>query len=348
MTSPRYLELQGTPKQMGEQHGEALQSAIATLASERLDLIKSVSASVDVDSIEAVAVEVLEQTRRLLPDIYEESKATSRAAKVPHWLLLVAGGFSDIIDKVSKRAGVINSLSECTLWPSYGENGLIRLVGTWDTHASAQEALVLIRRRPRHGVETLALSTAGWPMQQGISSDGLAFAIANLVAKTSSEGTSYICALPELVRAATAADAFSKISSLSLCSGRYFVFCDSAGGFEAVETDGSRYWHTHEHLAHTNHYVLEHAKEIEGRPLIIESSERRRRIATTYLKKPNLCTDALFEAIGYNDESHHSIAQYGKGRADRTCAAFVLEPAERRMWFTMGPPGNEPIQMANL
>ncbi len=32
------------------------------------------------------------------PDVYEESRATVLAANLPHWLLLMASGYSDVTD----------------------------------------------------------------------------------------------------------------------------------------------------------------------------------------------------------------------------------------------------------
>ena len=324
---------------MGEQHGESLREVIAELASERLAIIHAAAPSIGVELVEQIANGVLEKTRQMLYDVYEESRATARAANLPHWLLLVAGGFSDIIDRVTKAEGTTAAISECTLWPAPGPKGSLRLVGTWDSHATAQNALVVVRRSPSDGDSTLALSTAGWPMQQGVTSRGLAFAIANLVASAPSEGTSYICALPQIVKAATASEASSRASALPLCSARYYIFCDSLGGFEAIETDGRNYWYAKQPLAHTNHFILDEAKQVEGRPSLVSNFEYRRLSASAHLGGAIGSIDALFEALAYNDGSFHSISQYGEGRADRTCAAFVLEPAHGRISFTVGPPG---------
>lgn len=345
---PHYLDLAGSPKQMGFQHGETLRSVIAELAAERLDIIRAVCPTSNDELIQRVAAEILEQTRRLLPAIYEESEATSEAAKLPHWLLLVGGAFSDVLDKVSKAVGSISPARECTIWPARGPDGDFRLVGTWDTHATGQAALIVVRRKPDNAASTLALSTAGWPMQQGITSNGLGFAIANMVAANHQSGTSYICALPAIAQARSALDAAERASALPLCSGRYYAFCDSSAQFMGIETDGRSFWRTNEPIAHTNHFVITHAKNVEGRPEFAITSEKRRQTATAYRALTPVSIDALFAALAFHDETSYSISQHGEGHNDRTCAAFVIEPSRGRLHFTAGPPAEAAIQTLEI
>jgi hypothetical protein len=335
---PFVLELQGSAEQMGAEHGESLRDVILDLANERLDIILSENPGASSGQVQDLSLEVLEHTRKTLPFIYKESLATSRAAGLPHWLLLVTGGFSDIFDLVAKSVGSGASVNECTLWPAVGPSGAIRLVGTWDSHATAQESLVVVRRQTNTGLSTLAISTAGWPMQQGVTSNGVAFAIANMVAKKRAVGTSYICALPEIVAAATAREAVNRARAIRFCSARYFSFADSSGEFLALECDGQTSWINTLPVAHTNHFIFDDALAAEGRPEIVRSSELRRQAAMAHVDGAVRSISALLESLAFTDATDSSIAQLGEGRANRTCATFVLEPALRRITFTIGPP----------
>lgn len=337
-TQPPLLELSGGPDQMGSQHGESLRELIRDLAYERLDIIVSTNPGIQVETVQEIAEDVITITRDTLPSIYLESLSTARAANLDHWLLLVAGGFSDIHDLASKTMGNESPMSECTLWPAPGPAGTIRLVGTWDSHATAQRALVVVRRKLNTGLCTLALSTAGWPMQQGVTSDGLAFAIANMVASTSSSGTSYICALPEIVTATSAPEAACRAAAIKLCSARYFSFADAASEFAAVESDGSSSWSSTNMRPHTNHFIFDGSQSVEGRPKIALSSGQRCRSAAAFMNGGVRSLEELFDALAFNDGTDFSIAKLGTGREDRTCAAFVLEPVNQRMHFTIGPP----------
>jgi hypothetical protein len=337
-TKPPLLDLSGDPEEMGYQHGESLREVIQELAYERLDIIVDTNPGIHRGDIKEIAEKVLTMTRDSLPSIYIESLATARAANLDHWLLLVGGGFSDIHDLASKAMGNKSMMSECTLWPAVGPGGTVRIAGTWDSHATAQKALVVVRRRLSNGLYTLALSTAGWPMQQGVTSSGLAFAIANLVATTLSSGTSYICALPEIVRANTVQEAAVHAETIPLCSARYFSFADANGGFVALESDGCTWWKSNVKSPHTNHFIFDRALAVEGRPNIAVSSANRCRAAITFMDGVVRSIEELFHALAFNDGTDSSIARLGTGRDDRTCAAFVLEPSVQRMHFTFGPP----------
>jgi hypothetical protein len=332
------LELAGTPRQMGEKHGEFMKDQINALANERLEIILSRVRGADLQLIEDTARGVLQETERVAADSFAESEATARAAGLSHWKLLVAGGFSDILDVVARRMNVKAATSECSIWQTRSSDGTPRIVGTWDSHASARRSLIIVRRRPARAVETIALSTAGWMMQQGVTSAGLAFAIANMVARTEFLGTSYICALPEIVKAANAPQAAEVARRIPLCSARYFALADAGGNFRGVETDGRDSWCTNEFLSHTNHFILNGTASVEARTEYALASEQRRLSAQRFSKIATPSIEDLFGAISYNDGTDRSILQSGMGREDRTCAAFVLNPLERALTFWTGAP----------
>lgn len=326
------LRLSGTPEAMGHEHGETLRAAIRELADERIDLIElAVDRRGARNMIQSAAETILNSTHRLVPDVYREVASTASAAGIPLWMLVVAGGFSDVIDFVAGAGGP----PECTLWGRQ-DPGRQRIVGTWDSHATAAAALVVVHRTPARGVETLALSTAGWPMQQGVTSDGLAFAIANLVGSARpTRGISYICALPQIVQAPSANSACETACELPLISGRYFIFADSKGGGRSMESDGVQCWISGKAAPHTNHFIFAGQDDVEGRPWMIEASDLRLRAAERLSESDSTFVAALPDVFPAGGESR-LIIQSGKGREDRTCAAFVLDPSERSIRFWAG------------
>jgi hypothetical protein len=257
------------------------------------------------------------------------------------WKLLIAGGYSD----VDHRACDINMFKknnipfECTIIPVRNSSGDLLLVGTWDSHASAESALVLIERRAKNGTSTLALSTAGWPMQQGITSNHIGFAITNLVSVNSQRGMSYIGALPHIANQNNFYNALKALKSLKLCSGRFYSICDGYGRYAGIETDGIHYWTNNELTAHTNNYIFDNAKRVEGRVEYSLLSEKRRLSAIRRLKKLDIINDrTLFELLSYKDGSNDSISLTGTGRENISCAGFILDPTNLKMIVTKGPP----------
>jgi hypothetical protein len=337
----RRLCFRGDFFSMGLQHGESLRCLIHDLANERLDIICDSHPEITCSSVEKAVEEIVQETKQQVPELYEEIKGISCGSEIALWKLIIAGGYSDVEHRVAgnTRGSQARVVSECTLIPALDERGNVLLAGTWDSHATAEAALVLVERRPTKGPCTLALTTAGWPMQQGLTSTKLGFAIANLIPVRSQPGTTYICALPRIAAQPSLDSAVKSAVSLRLCSGRFYAIFDGAGNYAGIETDGKQYWVSNELRAHTNHYVFEESKPIEGRPDYVEISEKRRLSAERRLRQTKTVTASnLFDVISFNDGTLDSISQVGIQREDRSCAGFVINPADSSISATVGPP----------
>ena len=331
----------GSPRAMGEQHGEELRTIIHDLAEERIDIILTTYARVTLAVLESVGMECVSEMLNQVPEVHEEVLGIADAAGIPLWKLQVAGGYSDIEHRAAVLAGVkdIERPCECTLIPVRLNNGDVLLAGTWDSHATAVTALVIVKRHPHQGPETLALTTAGWPMQQGVNSNGVGFAIANLVPRTSCPGITYIAALPKIAAHINAERASLTTTKLRLCSGRYFALCDETGDFFGIESDGFHYLVVTELHPHTNHYIFHKAKDWEARHELMPISEERRKSAEARVGMlEHIDATSLLTVLSYNDGTSSSIYQNGEGRDTRTGACFVIEPAQRMLHYAVGQP----------
>lgn len=336
-----FHSFRGTPSEMGRQHGEALAHSIREIADERISILRDRSPAMTDTIIREACEEPLAEIYRILPEVADEIRGIAEAADVAPWQLLVAGGYSDIDHLIAdaKAGDNCSPIAECTLVPAIDDTGTLLLAGTWDSHASAQNALVLVERHPSGGSATLALTTAGWPMQQGVTSAGLGFAIANLVPSTPNVGVPYVAALPRVAAKKSLESAVAMVRTIPLCSGRFFALCDASGAYAGIESDGRQFWVSRELTAHTNHFVFDDAVAYEGRPEIRTASELRRQCAATRVA----CLDtidraSLFGALAYNDGTAATVSRDGNGREERTCAAFVIEPARLSLSYTVGPP----------
>lgn len=338
MTISRY-EFQGTPSAMGEQHGEALRETIGALASERIELILDECKSVRLRHIRDACESALRYIEMETPEVFKEVSGIARASGLELWKLAVAGGYSDIEHRARFLSGETSPTGshECTLVLVRDSGGHAFLAGTWDSHATATSALVCISRRPCTGPATLALSTAGWPMQQGLTARGLGFAIANLVPRTSHSGHIFIAVLPHLASCSDSASASRELKRFHLCSGRYFAFADRFGGIAGIETDGRHYWTGREPSVHTNHYRFPVATRREGRLDYVPASESRRLSAEKRVAQLAFINPAsLMSALWYHDGTPASIVQTGGGRDTRTGAAFVVDTMHGRLHFRSG------------
>ena len=341
------LELRGTPQQAGGKHGETLRKSIRELYRERLEIIRELSAAPK-DLIQVVAQQIMASCKIHSIEIWKEASATARAANLENWQLVVAGGFSDVLDVCGRKMGRPSSSNECTISAIRLEQETPVLAGTWDTHATAQESLVLIDRQIDGAHRSIALSTAGWPMQQGVTEKGIGFAIANLGATTSTSGTSYICALPDIVDQESIGLVLKRTKEIPLCSARYFVFLDAKGHGRGIETDGVNYVEVDSYRPHTNHFQSVEMKSSEGRPSLVEESHGRMKSMEQRLSADQKSVADVFEALSYETGAGYSIMKTGARWDDRTCAAFVISPSDRTIWYTNGPPENNRVFKASI
>lgn len=339
------LKLRGSPREMGQAHGEAMRDKISALSQERISIILSDHPNISENELAEVANCILKQVKAIDQPMHTEAFWTAKSANIAPWRLLVAGAYSDITDVIGRqRRGTIGP-DECTIIPIRLSTGGFGLLGTWDTHASALGSLIVVHRSPSSGTPTVALTTAGWPMQQGVTSAGLAFAIANLVAADASSGIPYIAALRKLTLARSATKASAAASRTPLCSARYFAFADKSGWFSAVETDGFRATVCEDPVPHTNHFLFPPMVEREGRPAIRARSEARRAAAIGLLD--GITQGGVLD--GLPALSHLSgVLQAGSGRSDRTGALFILDPGAGRISFVKDPVSHSNWEFANL
>ena len=336
------LTLHGSAKEVGFKHGEILRNEINSLFNERLKLIMDTTQT-DQNLVKQISMCIWNSTKSILPEIVLEIESTAKAANLKPWQLIVAGGFSDVMDLCNHKNQTKSIINECSIGvASIGDQNPL-LIGTWDTHASAQNSLVLIDRRVGKGPRTLSLSTVGWPMQQGFNEIGLAYAITNLGASKTSIGTTYIAALMVISSSETSKIASLKAQSIPLCSARYFKFLDRHGLHFGIETDGKVFSSRMDSKYHTNHFVHKDMVNLEGRQNVVSESLGRLNSLEKLFKSNFSDIESIFKEIIVLNKNDFPIEKNGVQWEDRTCAAFVISPREKKMWFTPGPPSQEEI-----
>lgn len=203
--------------------------------------------------------------------------------------------------------------------------------------------LVVIERQQKDGLNTIGLSTAGWPLQQGFNSSGVGFAIANLASTRTQPGCSYIAALPHIIGTSKAAVTASRAAEkMPLCSARYYLFVDRDGYERGVETTGVKAYSAVNPPAHTNHFIFSDMLKEEGRPKLRMASEARRQNAEDFCLGDATSLNDIFNTLARSFNFDEGIEQRGEHDEDRTCASFIIAPEQQRMWFTSGPPSQSP------
>lgn len=170
-----YLLISGTPEEMGRVHGETFSPLIQKLYHDRLGLLLKSRGGISVRSIKRIALYLWGAICRNCEIIAREVEETAKAAGLHPWQVVIAGAFTDILDLLLPKCH--GEHHECTIAINPRSSFI---AGTWDSHESAMDSLIILERHPLGAPATLALTTAGWPCQQGVNDAGIGFAITNL------------------------------------------------------------------------------------------------------------------------------------------------------------------------
>jgi isopenicillin-N N-acyltransferase like protein len=346
----REITVCGSLSEMGEQHGEAAADLVAELFATRFELLTRQMAAAFPErpgssierQITGWTTDLFRQIVAQLPDVAAEVTGVSRGSGLEPWKLVVAGGYTDVLGGlVSPRHQ--QAACECTVVAMRAAHGGGAVIaGTWDSHASAAPALVLLRRQPASGPSTLALTTAGWSAQQGVNSAGLAFATTNLRPRHGGPGVPYIGALAQLANSTSLAEARRLLLGLGYCSGHYYPVGDEHGQLLLLETsndDKAELMTGSDVVAHSNHYLApDWQDENPGDEPGTNSVERLQRAETLIGGLPaESLQQRLWTILSDHGAAGSGVCRHGEGHETRSCAAFMIDAGRRSIEFTDGP-----------
>ncbi len=337
----KILDLKGSFSDIGHGHGEDCRNEIKYLLAERLGIMFSEAPNLSPSRLEEVCQSIWVYIAEHYKDLTEELTATAEGAQIHPWQLILAGAYTDLLDVVRERP--IATYDECTLGVSTKPRFI---AGTWDSHRSAVNGLVLLRRRPDVGPETLALTTAGWPAQQGINSEGLAFAITNLTPRTArATGLPYIAAVAALAALSTPDEFVSIAKAHQFCSGHSYVVLGSHGPAVIVETTGTVVDISTVTSFDTkaNHYRKDSQIDDNAAYGNFANSCKREKELHTLLQK---VTGPAEFSLALSKSS--SINRVGENEVAVTCAYFYLDPTRQELWYQCGPARDEKMSVVTL
>lgn len=366
MSSPRILHLRGTLRQIGHAHGEACRDEIAALADERLRLVlaeaeacRRPATAADVLAFAGGCVDV---QAKALPRVHEEFAAIAEAARIEPARLMIANGFTDIVDVFARStaAGTVRArggrpsstpggrasggCTSCVISADATDDGHALLAQNWDMHASAQRHVVVIERRPTDGPASLTLTTTGCLSLAGINAAGLAIGNNNFRTTDARVGVMYLALIHHALGCTSLAAAVNGIIQTPRLSGHNYLLIGPDGEPADVETTAT----TCEVLdpaggffVHTNHCLAERLRPFESDDAVDESTFARWNRMTRLLHEqagaitPAVLMELLTDETGDGDRR---VCRRDPNDTLRTCAAIVASPATRTLWVAPGPP----------
>lgn len=331
----KYGVVRGSFREMGEQHGEMFRSEIIELARIRKDYIFLKSPFLKKETLSEICSAMLNYIYQNIPDLKSEIGGVCAASGIKDCDLIIGGGLTDILDIVANTEANTGRIHECTV---VLDNLNKRIYGTWDTHKTAADTAIILERHPTGGPATLALTTPGWPVQQGINSAGLAFAITNLITSACDEYMlNYIAAIATVSRASSVDDVRKIFDINRFASAHSYLILDSKSNAAYIETSADSVCWANVPLSDVfvaaNHFQT-HPIEICNQNLkIINQSQVRVRRAWEDIVPTGGQSDqfakALFGATEVNKVAENDTAMTG--------AHFILEPISRTIFYGAGP-----------
>ena len=315
------LSVMGSPSEMGEQHGLALAKQISELIRIRTALLQK-RTGCSLSYLKSITQKAWKNICSSIPLIAEEIEATAFSADVEEWQLIIAGGFSDIIDILHSH---IELASECTV-------GILpkssQIFGTWDSHYDAINYALVLRRIPENGVSTLSLTTAGWPIQFGVNSKGLAFGVTNLTpVKTNPQGIPYIAAVAKIATLNSIKESKMWLESQAFMSGHSYILMDSRETIileTTAETTSTRRYI--EPFVQTNHYTSK--IDDNSKYMYLQGSKNRQLELAVDITRFTLPNDFLSWL-----KIHPNVLRTTNKRSTiASCAIYAIDVIQKCIW----------------
>lgn len=347
----RSFDVSGTPEQMGELFGEAFREEILALAEIRMAKLAQHVGRYDPPRLPS-RDHILEAARATVDAhcnydsaIWSEFQGIARGSGIPEEALLVANALTDLRDLVlletpPERLKQQAPAGECTAFVAPAEcAGGAPIVGqTWDMHPEAVPYTLVVRRRPRCGPATLALTTVGCLPLIGMNEEGVAVATNNLAPVDARPGVSYLFTITRALACRSAGEAVSTIERTPRLSGHNFIVADEESAVN-IETTARRAVKTPARDAvavHANHYLDPGNAALEITAQDLRGSRyRQSRLGAHFARaRRPLTADACWRFLADSQRGEGAICNEdyeGEYGFAATVATVVLCPCEGRI-----------------
>lgn len=346
-----FYHFEGTPRQIGQQHGEACRELVhknLEMATERLRRKYNVSTREEI--IEA-ALKYRSYVQKYAPHFDEEIQGLAEGAGISlgeSYLLQVRAELNKIFQTNQTECTTFAVASEATAdgSPLIGQNA--------DLPAFYGELSVVIESIPDQGPASLMLTPAGQISFIGINDAGVG-AFGNFV---TCDGwrvgfPRYFLTKLALTQG-TVAEAVNLVDSVYRASSRNLLMLDKQGGIADVETIPSKISIIQAKkgiLAHSNHFVSPQLLD-EERLTGIELENSRVRIARMEemldANRGKLNAEVMQDILRDRGSFPHCLCQIegdegmqapGEKATDIiTFASVIAEPGKGHLWIAIGPP----------
>jgi hypothetical protein len=342
------IELQGSPRQLGEQLGEATRSQTHELFERRLAAAIRLAyeysgRTVNVQQVLDVARSGLPISERYDPTGYEEFLGIARGAGLSPEELYVTQGLTDLRDVLAfSDSADAEGCSSFIVGGSRSADGNLLIGQSWDLLSDNLPYVRLVHRKPDDGSPvTWSLTLTGCLTLIGLSSEGIAVGNTNLRTRDVRPGLQYLSVLHRAIRSRTFEEAVSAVRDAPRSAAHYYYVADANSQAIGLECSATRCEPLHPHedlLVHCNHALTTPIAELEvASP---ESSTSCRQSRLSFLMESqgnNISVEDIKEMLADHDGGKDAICRHGEAASDAaTNACVIMSPQTREIHACRG------------
>ena len=335
------IELQGTPQDMGEAHGESLRELIREHAQRHLEWILAQSSVVMNESqLWNRWSPYVTANESNAPNLVEEMRGIARGAGVPFEHIFILNSLLDVGN--FRWLDCMQGMLGCTSFavPQESGTGKSLLGQTYDLDAFRRRFNALLRIRPADGPRQLVYTMAGMVGAAGLNQDGIGININYLSANDCRPGKLHAVIVRQVLASRNLADAVTAPTDAPRAGGSHYLISDQTGHVVSVETSATRF-------ALANHYLADWMQPMGViRPSSIGSSIARYTALRRFLMRDGLNRETLKAVTGNHTSYPRSICAHGSPDDPEefrgaTVAAMVQSLSDRTMEICEGCPCQE-------
>jgi len=341
------IELEGTPREMGEAYGESCRDAVHELYAIRM---KSVMAFAWEARRRFSEEQVLEVCRQCLPPTeaydpagYEEFCGIGRGAGLSPEQVFALNGLTDLRDALAYGEGV--APEGCTSFivaPDRAAAGQLLIGQTWDLYTSNMPYLRLVHRKPADGPETLSTTTVGCLTLIGVNSEGIAVGNTNLRTKDSRIGVQYLSVLHRALQSSSPKEAATAVADAPRVGAHYYYLGGPNGravGLECSAAQHARFDVAQGTFVHCNHCLDPGLAELEVDPPADSTRHRQDRLTELLAEnRDGIGVEDLKRMLSDHEGDELAICRHHGSDSMSTNACIIMSPGTREIHACRGQP----------
>jgi isopenicillin-N N-acyltransferase like protein len=338
------IELEGSPRRMGEQFGEACREEIRELFVRRLRgaidfALLHGQGEPSPDSVLRLAAACLPASEGYDPDGYDEFLGIARGAGLSAEELFIVNGVTDLRDiLICAGAGPVTSSADeegCSAFVvtrDCSASGRLLAGQNWDLAADNMPFVRLVHRRPDSSPETISLTLTGCLSLIGLNSEGVAVGTTNISTSDARPGVQYLSLIHRALGCRSAGQAATAIEQAQRAAAHFYYLADSGGnalGLECSATRSRRFQVKQGTFVRCNHALAHEIQQIEFPPLTASSACRHRRLDQLLQSQAEPLTVArLKRFLGDHDGGENAICRHATPPHDMSTNASVIMSPE--------------------